>query len=121
MHLNPLHTSKRFCFIFVVLSNGGKFCAFMQLATFLLQLRRSFTNVEEETFDASGSIGDENDDNGLDDFPDFEHTEFDPPNNAFDMQVELSPNHRKVCIVVITLYDLVIINLFHNMILCFFN
>jgi len=63
------------------------------IVTFLLQLRRSFTNGEE-TFDAFSGIDDEND--GVGDFPDYEHAEFDLPNNTYDMETELSPNNMMV-------------------------
>ena len=66
------------------------------ITTFLLQLRRSFTNGEEETFDAFSGIDDENDVNGVGDFPDFDHAEFDLPNNTYDIDAELSPNSTKV-------------------------
>ncbi|ONK75006.1 uncharacterized protein A4U43_C03F12330 [Asparagus officinalis] len=58
------------------------------------KLRRSFTNGEEETFNAFGGIEDENDCND-DGFPDFDHREFDLPNNTYDMDTELSPNCGK--------------------------
>ena len=66
------------------------------ITTFLPQLRRSFTNGEEETFDAFSGIDDENDVNGVGDFPDFDHPEFDLSNNTYDMDRELSQNSTKV-------------------------
>lgn len=63
-----------------------------QSPSFFEKLRRSFANVEECVFSC---FDHENDDNGVDDFPDFDHVEFDPQNSTYDMDIGLSPNHVK--------------------------
>lgn len=51
--------------------------------------------MEKETFDPFSGIEDEINNNGD---PDFDHAEFDLPNNTYDTDTELSPNHGKVSI-----------------------
>lgn len=58
-----------------------------QSPPFFEKLRRSFVDAEENAFNGNDH---DYDDNDAEDFPDFDHADFDLPNNTYDMNTVLS-------------------------------